>query len=56
MRKRAKNEVFDQLIEFGWFHWSDIAYFVRYNGYISANSNEGAEKCHYLCLISIIIQ
>ena len=24
--KRAKNEVFDHLIKFGWFDWSDIAY------------------------------
>ena len=24
--KRAKNEVFDHLIKFGWFDWPDIAY------------------------------
>ena len=31
-QKIAKNEVLGHFIEFGWLHWSDIAYSDRWNG------------------------
>ena len=54
--KRAKNEVFDHLIKFGWFDWSDIAYndsakcfWTFGNGYRPCNISLVVHDKHNIC-------
>ena len=54
MQKKSKNEVFDHLIHFSSFDWSDIANCDdRKDGKLTTVFKE-AGTCHDLCMISII--